>query len=84
MPHERYAVQLAKSFGADVTAVCSTANVDLAGSLGVDRVVDYTREDFTRTGERHDLLLDIAGSRSLGSSAASSPRRRPSCSSADG
>jgi NADPH:quinone reductase-like Zn-dependent oxidoreductase len=61
-----YAVQLAKSFGADVTAVCSTANVELAGSLGADRVVDYTREDFTRGGERHDLLLDIAGSRSLG------------------
>ncbi len=61
-----YAVQLAKSFGADVTAVCSTANVDLAGSLGADRVIDYTREDFTRSVERHDLLLDIAGSRSLG------------------
>jgi NADPH:quinone reductase-like Zn-dependent oxidoreductase len=61
-----YAVQLAKSFGGDVTAVCSTANVDLARSLGADRVVDYTREDFTRSGERHDLLLDIAGSRSLG------------------
>ena len=61
-----YAVQLAKSFGAQVTAVCSTRNVEQARSLGADRVVDYTREDFTRIGERHDLLLDIAGSRPLG------------------
>ena len=58
-----YAVQLAKVLGADVTAVCSTANVDLAGSLGADRVVDYTKEDFTQLAERHDLMLDIAGSR---------------------
>jgi NADPH:quinone reductase-like Zn-dependent oxidoreductase len=56
-----YAVQLAKAFGADVTAVCSTRNVERAASLGADRVVDYTREDFTRRGDRHDLLLDIAG-----------------------
>jgi len=58
-----YAVQLAKVFGADVTAVCSTRNVDLARSLGADRVVDYTKEDFTKLGEGHDLMLDIAGSR---------------------
>jgi NADPH:quinone reductase-like Zn-dependent oxidoreductase len=58
-----YAVQLAKAFGADVTAVCSTANVELARSLGADRVVDYSKEDFTRLGERHELMLDIAGSR---------------------
>ena len=58
-----YAVQLAKVLGADVTAVCSTGNVDLARSLGADRVVDYTKEDFTQLGERHDLMLDIAGSR---------------------
>ena len=58
-----YAVQLAKSFGAEVTAVCSTRNVDQAGTLGADHVVDYTHEDFTRSGERHDLMLDIAGSR---------------------
>lgn len=60
-----FAVQLAKSFGADVTAVCSTRNVDLVRSLGADHVVDYTQEDFTRGDERHDLMLDIAGSRSF-------------------
>ena len=60
-----FAVQLAKSFGAEVTGVCSTRNVDLARSLGADRVVDYTQEDFTQRGERHDVMLDIAGSRSF-------------------
>ena len=60
-----FAVQIAKSFGAEVTAVCSTRNVDLVRSLGADRVVDYTQEDFTRRGECHDLMLDIAGSRSF-------------------
>ena len=58
-----YAVQLAKWLGADVTAVCSTRNVELVRSLGADRVVDYTQEDFTQSVERHDLMLDIAGSR---------------------
>jgi NADPH:quinone reductase-like Zn-dependent oxidoreductase len=58
-----FAVQLAKSFGADVTAVCSTSKVDLVGSLGADYVCDYAQEDFTRSGERYDLMLDIAGSR---------------------
>ena len=58
-----YAVQIAKAFGADVTAVCSRANVDVARSLGADRVVDYTEEDFTKLGERHELMLDIAGNR---------------------
>jgi len=58
-----YAVQLAKSFGAEVTAVCSTRNVDQAGTLGADHVVDYTQQDFTRSGEHHDLMLDVAGSR---------------------
>ncbi len=60
-----YAVQIAKVLGADVTAVCSTRNVEQARALGADRVVDYTQEDFTRRSERHDLMLDIAGSRSF-------------------
>jgi NADPH:quinone reductase-like Zn-dependent oxidoreductase len=60
-----YAVQLAKVLGADVTAVCSTRNVKQARALGADRVVDYRREDFTRLPERHDLVLDISGSRSF-------------------
>ena len=58
-----FAVQLAKALGAEVTAVCSTRNVEAARSLGADRVIDYTREDFTRTDRRYQLLLDVAGSR---------------------
>jgi NADPH:quinone reductase-like Zn-dependent oxidoreductase len=57
-----YAVQLAKEFGAHVTAVCSTRNVDMVGSLGADYVCDYTQEDFTASPERYDVMLDIAGS----------------------
>ena len=59
-----FAVQIAKSFGADVTGVCSTRNVDMVRSLGADQVVDYTQEDFTRSDRRYDLRLDVAGSRS--------------------
>ncbi len=58
-----FAVQIAKALGAEVTAVCSTRNVDIARSLGADRVIDYTREDFTRDDTRYDVLLDVAGSR---------------------
>jgi NADPH:quinone reductase-like Zn-dependent oxidoreductase len=58
-----FAVLIAKALGGEVTAVCSTPNVEIARSLGAAHVVDYTREDCTRTGERYDLVLDIAGTR---------------------
>jgi NADPH:quinone reductase-like Zn-dependent oxidoreductase len=60
-----FAVQIAKAFGADVTGVCSTRKVDLVRSLGADDVIDYTRDDFAATGRRYDLILDIAGNRSV-------------------
>jgi NADPH:quinone reductase-like Zn-dependent oxidoreductase len=60
-----FAVQIATSFGADVTGVCSTRNVDLVRSLGADHVVDYTREDFTRNGRRYDVVFDLVGNHSL-------------------
>jgi NADPH:quinone reductase-like Zn-dependent oxidoreductase len=60
-----FAVQIAKSFGAEVTGVCSTRNVDLVRSIGADRVIDYTREDFTTTGQRYDTILDCVGNHSL-------------------
>ncbi len=60
-----FAVQIAKSLGAQVTGVCSTRNVDMVRGIGADRVVDYTREDFTKSGQRYDLILDNVGNHSL-------------------
>ena len=60
-----FAVQIAKAFGAEVTGVCSTTNVELVTSIGADRVIDYAHEDFTDTDRRYDLLLDIRGTRPL-------------------
>jgi NADPH:quinone reductase-like Zn-dependent oxidoreductase len=60
-----FAVQLAKHLGAEVTAVCSTRNLDLVRSIGADHVVDYTREDVTSRGHRYDVIVDIAGRPSL-------------------
>ncbi len=60
-----FAVQIAKSFGAHVTGVCSTRNLDMVRSIGADQVSDYTQEDFTQGGQRYDLMLDLVGSRSL-------------------
>jgi NADPH:quinone reductase-like Zn-dependent oxidoreductase len=60
-----FAVQIAKSMGAEVTGVCSTRNTDLVAMLGADHIIDYTRDDFTRGGRRYDVVLDLVGNRSL-------------------
>ena len=60
-----FAVQIAKAFGADVTAVCSTRNVEMARSLGADQVIDYKKEDFVKRSERHDLIFAANGNRPL-------------------
>ncbi|MEO8500719.1 MAG: NAD(P)-dependent alcohol dehydrogenase [Vicinamibacteria bacterium] len=59
-----FAVQIAKSFGAEVTGVCSTGNLEMVRSIGANRVIDYSREDFTRGAQRYDLILDNVGNRS--------------------
>src|SRR3989440_9298257 len=60
-----FTVQIAKAFGAEVTVVCSTRNVDLVKSIGADRVIDYTKEDFTKTDQRYDMIYDLVGNHSF-------------------
>lgn len=61
-----FALQIAKSYGAHVTAVCSTSKMEMARTLGADRIIDYTRQDFAKTGEQYDLVAAVNGFRSLG------------------
>jgi NADPH:quinone reductase-like Zn-dependent oxidoreductase len=60
-----FAVQIAKTFGTEVTAVCSTRNIDVVRSIGADSVLDYTKDDFAALGQRYDLILAVNGNRSI-------------------
>src|SRR5439155_12362903 len=60
-----FAVQIAKTFGAHVTGVCSTRNIDMVRSIGADEVIDYTRADFTTSDQRYDMILDCVGNHSF-------------------
>lgn len=76
-----FAVQIAKSFGAEVTGVCSTKNVDMVKCIGADHVIDYIREDFTKGGKRYDLLFDCVENHSLSECRGASSRQDPAASS---
>src|SRR5258707_367009 len=60
-----FAVQIAKSFGADVTGVCRTRNVEMVRAIGADHVIDYTQEDFTKSGKRYDMIFDLVANHSF-------------------